>query len=89
MIKNEEVVNDSLWPRDKNLASRLRLLRKERHMTQEEVASALALQRSTYAYYETGRTMPKLGNLIRMAEFFGVTTDFLIGKSDRRGGSED
>ncbi len=33
--------------------------------------------------------MPKLGNLIRMAEFFGVTTDFLIGKSDRRGGSED
>ena len=58
-------------------------------MTQEEVASAPALQRSTYAYYETGRTMPKLGNLIRMAEFFGVTTDFLIGKSDRRGGSED
>ena len=68
------------------LASRLRLLRRERHMTQEQVASALTLQRSTYAYYETGRTMPKLGNLIRLAELFGVTTDFLVGKSDCRDG---
>ncbi|MDD3693697.1 MAG: helix-turn-helix transcriptional regulator [Oscillospiraceae bacterium] len=57
---------------------RLRKLRKQHHMTQEQVAKSLNIVRSTYAYYETGKTRPDFNTVVRLAHLFNVTTDYLL-----------
>ena len=47
-------------------------------MTQREVAELLHIDRSTYAYYELGKTSPSLTNLLAMARLFDVPVDLLI-----------
>lgn len=59
-------------------SERLRRLRKQMDMTQEEVAKNLNIVRSTYAYYETGKTSPDFNTVIRLAKLFNVTTDYLL-----------
>lgn len=56
---------------------RLRLLRDYREMTQQQVANFLNVDRSTYSYYENGKTEPSITVLMRMAELFSVTLDNL------------
>lgn len=58
---------------------RLREQRKRMDMTQEQVAKSLNIVRSTYAYYETGKTCPDFATVIRLANLFNVTTDYLLG----------
>lgn len=58
---------------------RLREVRSSTGMSQNQVAEALGVSRSAYAYYETGATRPDLETLIRIARVFGVTTDYLLG----------
>lgn len=53
--------------------------RKIKHLTQKDVAAALSLGETTYQSYEHGRCEPPYDVLIRMADFFGVTTDYLLG----------
>lgn len=48
-------------------------------MTQEQVAKNLNIVRSTYAYYETGKTCPDFDTVVRLAHLFHVTTDYLLG----------
>ena len=57
---------------------RLRKLRKQNDMTQEQVAKNLNIVRSTYAYYETGKTCPDFTTVVRLAHLFNVTTDYLL-----------
>lgn len=57
---------------------RLRKLRKQMDMTQEQVAKNLNIVRSTYAYYETGKTCPDFNTVVRLAHLFNVTTDYLL-----------
>ena len=61
------------------LPEQLRFLRKYNAVKQKEVATALRIERSTYAYYETGATQPSLTMVMRMALLYDVTTDFLLG----------
>lgn len=51
-------------------------------MTQQEVSSFLHITRSTYAYYECGKNVPQYDNLIRLAELYGVTVDYLLGRPE-------
>lgn len=60
-------------------AQRLRQLRKLSGMTQRELAEHLQLERSTYAYYETGVTTPSFETLQRLAKEFQVPIDYLLG----------
>ncbi len=60
------------------LTDRLRDLRKANKLTQQQVADALRLERSTYTYYETGKTQPPLPTLIRLARMFEVSLDYLV-----------
>ena len=55
------------------LAGNLRFLRKRRKMSQEELAIQIGLNRGNIASYENGSAEPKIGNLLRMAEFFGIS----------------
>ena len=66
------------------LPEQLRFLRKYNAVKQKEVATALRIERSTYAYYETGATQPSLTMVMRMALLYDVTTDFLLGDTAER-----
>ena len=58
-----------------NLATLLRELRQRAGFSQREVASILNMNRSTYTYYETGKTLPDPMTLNRIAKIFGVPLD--------------
>jgi transcriptional regulator with XRE-family HTH domain len=62
--------------------ARLRELRQNKGMTQAELAKALALGESTISFYEADRREPDYQTLNAVADFFGVTTDYLLGRTD-------
>lgn len=64
---------------------RLKKLRKEYKMTQEDLANKLGLVRTAIANYETGRTNPDVETLNLIADIFDTTTDYLLGRTDIRG----
>ena len=64
------------------LADRLKALRADKVASQEEVASALGISRATYANWEVGRTSPDPDTLRRLADYFRVSLDDLVGRSD-------
>lgn len=57
-------------------------IRTRRNMTQAEVANALGVSSVVYSRYETGSRQPSIDVLIQMADIFGVTVDYLLGRQD-------
>lgn len=57
----------------------LKLLRKKRDLSQQDVAAAINVARSTYTQYETGKRLPSIEVLTKLAEYFGVSTDEILG----------
>lgn len=57
---------------------RLQHYRRNCEFTQKNIADALNIDRSTYAYYERGTTEPDLRTLVKIAKILGVTTSHLI-----------
>lgn len=55
-------------------------LRKNRGLTQQDVADRLHITRSTYAQYEIGRRVPEYATLEKIADFFEVSIDYLVGR---------
>ena len=58
----------------------LKYYRHECGLTQQQVADRLKIERSTYTYYETGKTNPDSDAILRLADFFDVSTDYLLGR---------
>ena len=67
-----------------NFQERLRLLRKERKETQVQTASAIGLADRHYQRFEAGTNLPGYQNFCALADHFGVTLDYLAGRSDQR-----
>ncbi len=65
-------------------SNRLISLRKEKRLTQEELAKAIGKGRSTVSGYETEGKEPDIETLCCLARYFGVSTDYLLGYSDER-----
>lgn len=63
---------------------RLRELRKERHETQLQVATAIGSTGRHYQRFEAGMNLPSFQNLWALADHFEVSVDYLMGRSDRR-----
>ena len=63
---------------------RLRELRKEEYETQVQVASAIGIAESHYQKYERGAGLPNLENAWKLADHFGVSIDYLVGRSEER-----
>ena len=61
------------------LADRLRTIRLEHRLTQQELADVLGLDRTSYTYYETGKTSPSAVNIIKLAKIYNVTVGYLLG----------
>jgi transcriptional regulator with XRE-family HTH domain len=59
--------------------TRLHTLRKERKLRQEDMAKQLGIARTTYAMYEQGKREPDYNTLIKLATFFEVSIDYLLG----------
>lgn len=68
----------------KQFSNRLISLRKERGLTQEDLAKVIQKKRSTVSGYETEGKEPDLETVCLLANHFGVTTDYLLGFSDSR-----
>lgn len=62
--------------------TRLKQLRKEKNLTQQQLSDMLKISRNTYAQYETGRREPDFSTAQLIANFFDVTVDNLIGSDD-------
>lgn len=67
---------------------RIAMLRKEMGMNQMELAKYLRLSQQTISKYENGKADPDKETLIRLSELFNVSTDYIIGNSDKRDHSE-
>ena len=68
------------------ISANLSYLRRERGLSQEEVAERIGVSRQAVAKWETGATTPDLENSIALAEFYGVTLDNLVKFDAKKSG---
>lgn len=59
-------------------------LRKDRNMTQRDLARVLNTSVATISHYETETNAPDIVSLIKLADFFGVSVDYLLGRTRLR-----
>ena len=59
---------------------KLLFLREQLNVTQKAVADYIGLSRQAYAHYEFGDRYPDLKTLCKLADFFGVSVDYLLGR---------
>ena len=64
------------------LAKRLKELREERRIYQRELAEILGMSFRGYQNYETGQSEPKLATLMVLADYYQVSIDYLVGRTD-------
>lgn len=65
-------------------AQRLKQLRSEKHVTQDDVATFLGITRPAYTAYESGNREPDDKTKVKLANYFGVSVDYLVGNSNRK-----
>ena len=68
--------------------NRIKILREELNITQQELADKLNGAKSTIAMYEKGDRKPSMEVLIKLSEIFDCSIDYLLGKSDIRNPEE-
>lgn len=61
---------------------KLKELRERKKMTQEELAKLLKIEQNTYSNYEKEKTQPKLETLIKIADFYNVSLDYLLERKN-------
>lgn len=59
-------------------------LREDADLTQEKVGSAINIPQRTYAYYESGQRMIPPHVLCALADFYHVSVDYILGRTDNR-----
>lgn len=57
----------------------LKHLRKSRELTQKDFGAKIGLSKAVVSKYENGMAYPSFDVLVRIAQYFGVTTDYLLG----------
>ncbi|TWP25367.1 XRE family transcriptional regulator [Apibacter muscae] len=65
-----------------NIASKIILLRKQRGWSQMELAKNISASREIISRYERNESVPSIDMVVKLADVFGVTVDFLVGKSN-------
>ena len=63
---------------------RIRDLREDRDLTQKQVAQMLGMSQTGYSKYETGENDIPTQILLKLADFYGTTTDYLLGRTDKQ-----
>lgn len=62
------------------MKDQLQALRKAKGLTQSDIAQIIDVKLSTYQKYERDAVSPSYDTLLRIADFYGVTTDYLLGR---------
>ena len=65
-----------------HIADRLKCLRKAKGLTQKDVALAVDKTERTYRRYEASEIEPSATTIVKLADFFDVSTDYLLGRTD-------
>lgn len=73
MIEVDEMEN-------KVFAERIKKLRIEKKLTQQELGNKFGLTSTGVSYWESGKAIPSMDMINKLSDFFGVTIDYLIGK---------
>ena len=73
-----------MWEMNFVYFSRLRDLREDRDMNQTEVAKLLFTSQTVYSRYERGALTIPVEHLLILAEFYGVSTDYILGRTNRK-----
>ena len=63
---------------------RIRDLREDRDLTQRQIAQILGMSQTGYSKYETGENDIPTQILIKLADFYGTTTDYLLNRTDQK-----
>lgn len=61
----------------------LKILRKAKGLTQKEVADFIGISQNNYSYWENGKVKIDNGSLQKLADFFDVTVDYLLGRDEK------
>ena len=64
------------------IIKRLKKLRKEGKLTQKDIATFLNISQPAYQQFESGKKKMNLETMEKLADFFNVSTDYLLGKTD-------
>lgn len=64
------------------IADRLKELRNEKELSQDELAKQTGLSRSAISAWESGTRVPAATAVVALAKFFGVSADYLLGLED-------
>ena len=61
---------------------RLKDMREDRDIKQKEIAAFLHIKQNTYSQYENGQRQIPIEALVKLAEFFNTSTDYILGLTD-------
>ena len=64
--------------------TRIRDLREDKDLSQKQLAQMLGMSQTGYSKYETGENDIPTHILIKLADFYGTTTDYILGRTDRK-----
>ena len=64
------------------IIERLKKLRKEGKLTQKDIATFLNISQPAYQQFESGKKKMNLETMEKLADYFNVSTDYLLGKTD-------
>ena len=67
-----------------DFAERIKSLREERKLSQDAIGQQIGVKRYSIYTYEKGKGFPDVPHLISLAEFFDVSIDYLVGRTDNR-----
>ena len=70
---------------ENKLGTRLRTLREEKGLSMEQLANAVEVSNASICTWEHGNTEPRASQIVRFAQFFGCSTDYLTGNTDDMG----
>jgi len=72
-----------------SFGKRLKKLREDKEMTQRQLAEILGIGASTLAMYEIDKRSPDHNMLLKLANYFNVSTDYLLGRTDEPSPKDD
>lgn len=62
------------------LCKRLKQLREEKNLTQEDIGAIIGVQKGAVSYYESGRNMPSIEDLTKIADEYNKSLDYFAGR---------
>ena len=68
---------------NKTYRERIRELREDRDLTQTQIADILQINQTVYSRYEGGRAKMPIHHLITLAQYYNVSTDYILGLTNR------